>query len=109
VEFVEFVEACGSLWKRILIESKHVEHVIDMIEHFWALETQDFFIKKWVLEKKKKKHYKLFYKILEKVRREKKSCFGEKFGLKLNLHHFSRRKPRKSPDCSGSGPLFYQK
>ncbi len=33
----------------------------------WDLETQDFFIKKWAHEKKKKKHNKLFYNILEKV------------------------------------------
>ena len=32
MEFVEFVEACGSLWKRILIESIHVEHVIEIYD-----------------------------------------------------------------------------
>ncbi len=33
------MEAFGSLWKRILIESIHVEHVIDMIAAWRILEV----------------------------------------------------------------------
>jgi len=35
------VEACGSLWKRILIESIHVEHVIQAEMKFAGL--KDYF------------------------------------------------------------------